>query len=250
MDSIPIVRKTQKICVHMLWVEGTLSQLELISVKSFLCHNFDVTLWHFGDIPNVPSGVTLRHVEELLPSAQPFTYANGSYAAFSNLFRYTVLNRFGGLWSDTDVICLRDETTLSQSPFLVSERVRNAQSIKININLIYSPTPERGDIIDLARVFSEAFDVPKLRWGDCGPKLMTLLVKNYPQLAWKVYPPEFCNAIDWWDCPRRLLEPAYSLPEGAAFIHCYNEMWRRAGVDKNRQFPQDSLMAVLADRYL
>ena len=41
---------------------------------------------------------------------------------------------------------------------------------------------------------------------------------------------------------------ATPLPPDAAFVHLYNETWRRAGTDKNAPFPAGSLVAELAAR--
>jgi len=32
--------------------------------------------------------------------------------------------------------------------------------------------------------------------------------------------------------------------------YCYNEMWRRAGIDKNAAYPKGSLLASFAEKYL
>ncbi len=36
--------------VHMFWVEGPLSRLELLSINSFLANGFNVTLWTYGTL--------------------------------------------------------------------------------------------------------------------------------------------------------------------------------------------------------
>jgi len=60
----------------------------------------------------VPEGVTVRDASEILPAERMFrcpsgTLNEGSLSGFSNLFRYTLLQRIGGWWVDTDVCCLR-----------------------------------------------------------------------------------------------------------------------------------------------
>ena len=124
----------------------------------------------------------MRDAREVLPESAVFKNRAGSYASFADLFRYELLQRFGGLWSDTDVIAVAPAASLPDAPFLV--------------------------------------------------------------------PPAYANPIPHWECPARLLAPNGTMPEGTAFLHCYNETWREAKIDKNAPFTKGSLMADLAERYL
>ncbi len=239
----------QATVVHLFWAYGGLSALERMACRSFASQGYQTVLWTYGDMPVSVANVELRDAREVLPESRIFKYANGSYAGFSNLFRYAVLSRFGGLYADTDVICLSSISALGTTPFLVSERRRNAPGVSINGNLIFNPAPQRGDIVDLAYAISDRFPVDKLRWGDCGPRLLSTLVSTYPSLAFEVRAPDFVNPIPFLECPRRLLEPGVRLPESTRFLHCYNEMWRRSDTNKDAPFPKGSLMATLADRF-
>jgi hypothetical protein len=234
----------------MFWAYGPFSKLELICVNSFIRHGYGLNIWTYRGLTNAPQGAALRDARKILPESRVFTYKNGSYAGYSNLFRYTLLSRVGGLYIDTDVICLTPAAHLPDGPFVVSERSREGDGSKVNCNVIFSPRPEAGDIIDLAYSFTNRFPVDKLEWSDCGPKLLTLLTRNYPSLAFPVKDADFANSIDFWRCPDALLEPGRQISEGAAFLHLYNQMWTWAGVDKNAPYPKGSLMDRFAERYL
>lgn len=243
---------SNSITVHMLWVEGNLGNLELLCCNSFIKNNFNLIMWTYGNMSNLPDGALQRDAREIIPEDRIFTYKNGSYAGFADLFRYAVLSKHGGLWADTDVICLmnmEDLRTLTYEGFFVSERIQNSNGLKVNNNVIYHPTPKSGDIIDLAYRFSDGFDVKKLEWGYCGPRLLTALVENWPTISPKIMEPNFANGVDFWRCPDYLIQDKKELPEDCAFLHCYNEMWRRSGVDKNAPYPKDSLIGALAKRY-
>jgi hypothetical protein len=58
----------------------------------------------------VPEGVTLRDAVEILPEQEIFQHVNGSWAPFSDWFRFALLYKEGGLWVDTDIICLKPFT--------------------------------------------------------------------------------------------------------------------------------------------
>ncbi|WP_051242242.1 glycosyltransferase [Stappia stellulata] len=238
--------------VHLLWVEGDLCRLGHLACASFLAHGYDVQLWNYRRPTNAPEGVTLRDGREILPETRIFRYQNGSLSAFSNLFRYAVLARHGGLWADTDVVCLMEQDALQAAApdgFLVSERIRGKRRVQLNSNVIYHPAPQRGDVIDLAFRFADGFDPARLEWGDCGPKLLTTLVDQWPALAPTLMAARVANPVDYWACPRALLSPRTRLGPDTAFLHCYNEMWRRAGIDTNAPFPPNTLIGRIAARY-
>jgi hypothetical protein len=241
-------KKIMPIKAHMFWAYGSLSKLEILSAVSFLKNGYELNFWSYDNISNLPDGVIQRDAREILPEHRVFKYKNGSYAGFANLFRYAVLLKYGGLWADSDVICLLPMSELQNSgivSFLVTERTPSA--IKLNNNLIYNSEPRSGDVIDLAYALSDRFDVDKLQWGDCGPKLLSALVKTYPSLIPTIMEPCFANPVDWWDCPRVLLDPkkGKEIPIQWGFLHCYNEMWRTAGIDKNSPFPPGSFLSKI-----
>jgi hypothetical protein len=245
IDSTPVT-------VHMLWVYGELSALERLSCVSFARNGFRVKLWTYGAMAEVPEGVQLCNAREILPETRIFKYANGSYAGFSNLFRYAVLCAHGGLWADTDVICLMPEKDFRARDipaFLVTEHRRDRGLQRLNNNMIYLPSPCKGDIIDLSYGIADRFDPSRLRWGDCGPTLLTMLSQNYPALVPALMGPNFANPFPARKCVDRLFGKSTKLPSETAFLHCYNERWRRKGIDKNAPWPEGSLLATMAAKY-
>lgn len=235
--------------VHFLWVSGCLSELELLCIKSYAKNGFDVILWHYGPVDNCPSYIQMKDGREILEESRVFKCKNGSFAAFADLFRYKVLSLYGGIWSDTDVVCLVscEKFKQVQRPFFVSEKINGITSV--NNNLIFWPYPEKGDFVDLAFAFADRFNIEKLEWGDCGPKLLHSFVLNYPHMAPAVMEPLFCNSIPYDSCPAMLLDKECKLNPKAFFLHCYNETWRRAGRDKNLPFPKGSVLEQLNQKY-
>lgn len=231
--------------VHFLWVEGRLSKLELLCINSFIHRGFTVNLWHYGDIPNAPRGTIKRDGREILAEDRIFTYENGSVAAFADLFRYKLLCEKGGLWVDTDVICLttKDIFTKNKAAFWVSEF--NNEKACVNNNLIFWPMPKVGDAMHVIYALANAFPIDKLQWGDCGPRLLQMIFDTYPQLAPPILPPAFCNPVPFTECPNSLLKEDKSLLENSHFLHCFNEMWRRNNVDKNIDYPLNSILREL-----
>lgn len=99
--------------IAMLWVEGPLSYVEQLCVQSFLDAGHDVTLYHYGDVTQVPDGATKVHGRQILNIDEFISHSRtGSMALFSDVFRYHMLSKLDRtIWADTDAYCMRPFTT-------------------------------------------------------------------------------------------------------------------------------------------
>lgn len=102
--------------VNSLWIGEELSFLELLTLKSFVANGHVFHLWTYNPLKTeLPKGVVLCNAESILPRSSVFKYPNngtidwgsGSYAGFSDIFRYKLLYDKGGWWVDMDVTCLK-----------------------------------------------------------------------------------------------------------------------------------------------
>lgn len=250
------------VTAHLFWAYGSLSRLEILSINSFIYHGFKVILWSYDKIPNTPHGCELRDAREILSEDQVFINSKNSFASFADLFRYAVLSRYGGLYADTDVICLKPVQYFPKHPFLVTEQsgsrkyIRNflrkllgiSKPDRVNNNVIFNPDPNSGNVIDLAYHYSLHFPKHKIKWSEIGPKLLSAIVAIYPSHGYTIYQKDFANPISQHDCPNLLLKNC-KLPETAYFLHCYNEKWRQTNVDKNSAYPTSSLLGKLEKLY-
>ena len=160
--------------------------------------------------------------------------------------------KMGGLWCDTDVICLLPSDNLSSfelNEIYVTEKTHIEDNISLNNNLIFIDKPTSGCLVDLALGVTTRFSTENLEWGSCGPRLLTGLAKLYPHLTKNLMEPDFANPINYTECPVKLLNPGQSIDSNWGFIHCYNEMWRRAGIDKNTPYPPNSILARLESKF-
>jgi hypothetical protein len=231
---------------HMLWAYGKLSNLEINCMKSFLSLGYRLNLWTYGDMMNAPKGAELRDARDIIPEAMVFSNKGGSYAGFSDLFRYAVLSKEGGLWADTDVVALIKPEHIPKDRFLVTERIPGGDSLMVNGNVIFNPEPAAGDVIDLALTYSLRFDKANILGDEIGPNLLTAIVSIYPSHGFKFMGPEFANPINWWDCPYPFIAPDFQFDHRYGFIHLFNESWRQNKIDKNLEFPRGSLMDLIS----
>ena len=107
------------------WFGGDLSPVEHLCLKSFIAHGHRFQLYAYEEVGNVPRGCELLDAATVVPRDQLFLYAHGDHAGtpagFANLFRYTLLDRDGGWWVDTDVLCLRSKIAEPDHVFAMQE---------------------------------------------------------------------------------------------------------------------------------
>ena len=82
--------------IQGLWIGGALSKMEQLSIQSFLDNGHEYHLYTYGTVENIPKGAIIKNGEDILVKEHIFTYKNGSYSAFSNLFRFVLLYKKGG----------------------------------------------------------------------------------------------------------------------------------------------------------
>ncbi len=95
--------------IAALWMEGRLSFLEQLCLKSFVDAGHNVVLYHYGTLQNVPHGIELGDANEFLPRANFLTHQRtGSPALHSDVFRYKMLEKSKNtIWADTDAYCMK-----------------------------------------------------------------------------------------------------------------------------------------------
>jgi hypothetical protein len=86
--------------------------MEQLMLRSFDACGHRFVLWLYGRLEHdVPPGVDVRDAAKIIPRERVFCYKAGmrpgSYAGFSDLFRYKPLYDCGGWWTDLDVVCLQ-----------------------------------------------------------------------------------------------------------------------------------------------
>lgn len=109
--------KNENLIINCLYIGSTLENLELLTLHSFIAQGHIVHLWVY-QTPQTPliDGVILKDANEIIPEKAVFRYkyndptlnqGKGSFAGFSDIFRYKLLYDKGGWWSDMDITCLQ-----------------------------------------------------------------------------------------------------------------------------------------------
>jgi hypothetical protein len=237
-------------------------------MASFVANGHAVHLHAYDEVVGVPAGVTLLDASKILPASAIFHHAkSGSIAAFADLFRYRLLFASGGIWADTDMVCLRPLIYDTPEIFgwMDSEVINNA--------LLGLP---KGHA--LARWMAECCENPnrwlpyddyktrrrKLKrrillnrrgnilWGEYGPQGFTSAAHHFgiadrAQPFWHFYPLHYKQ---WRTAFDTSLADNLEFLGNSKAIHLWNEMFRRdQNFNKDAQFPAESCFERLWRRY-
>ena len=233
--------------VQSFWHGAPLTPYERLSIKSFLDCGHRYRLFAYRPDLIAPEGCEIADAAEILPEDRVFFYKRGagagSVAAFANLFRYKLLFERGGWWVDTDVVC--------QTRRLPAARYVFGYEPDGTVNNAVLKCPRR------ARLMRRCMDAAiakgdDIRWGESGPQLLSRVVaeerlERFVRDSRAFYPynwPEAERALD----PRHAFR-LEALCVNATFVHLWNEILRRAGIDKTAPPPEGSYLAGLFTRH-
>ena len=242
--------------IQMLWVEGPLSPLERLSMASFMRCGHPVHLYVYGQVDGVPEGVSVLDGRAILPEERICRYGPaagpgaGSLALFANVFRYALLNRHGGVWSDCDMVCLKPLGDALAADYVIATEYRDRRRQVAIANNCLIKAPAGSPFIAECNATAMQADMEKSGWGELGPAMMTVLVRKHA-IERFLAPPWRFSPMGWWEF-RRLVEDtaAPDWPDVTLALHCFNEMWRRAGLDKHARYGAQSPFERLKAKYL
>ena len=242
-------RAADRFEVNSFWGGGALTRLEILCLSSFVQNGAHYNLYTFEEPRGVPKGVTVRDASEILPAERMFLYPagtlnEGSLSGFSNLFRYTLLERNGGWWVDTDVCCLQAFETEREERY-VREETKSGEFLVASC--IFRAPPACAVLQHCLAEFSRK-DVTRVVHGETGPALLTEAVRGCGRED-AVEPGAQFLSVPWWEYERLLFDEELSI-ENCFAVHFWNTMLRTAGVDKNADFPTNSVFERLKRRYL
>jgi len=239
-------------------------------MASFVACGHEVLLHVYDEPMHTPKGVRLTDANGVIPRNALFRHAKtGSMAQFADWFRYRVLLLRGGIWADTDVVCLqpldypRAEVFAWQDEKQINNAILGLPAHHPLAEWMASACeqPNRRLPYDSLRVrwrkwkrrWLQGNRRGNVKWGEYGPVGFTHAARHlgYADLAMPAqhfYPVPF---LQW----KRVFNDAQlewdAALANARALHLWNEMMRReVGFDKNARFPVSSLFEQLCARYL
>lgn len=231
--------------INALWIGSELSNTELLTILSFLKNGHEFNLWTYESIATpIPAAVIINDANQIIPFKNVFKYkytnqwghGKGSYAGFSDIFRYKLLYEKGGWWVDMDVSCLK--------PFDFEEEYvfRTHHDYPVVGNIMKCP---KGSPL-MKKCYEQALAVvteDNRNWD----LPIQILNQNITELQLSKYIKEISNQ-DKWGIVVKYLHKKVTIPENWYAIHWINEEWRRNGISRE-SFKRKSLLGALIEKY-
>jgi hypothetical protein len=218
--------------VNGLWIGSELSKVEQLTIRSFMDNGHSFRLWIYDEAVRkyVPGGAIIADANNVIPASRIFNYAQrnkyghgkGSYAGFSDIFRYQLLYKYGGWWVDMDVTCLKPLDF--DGPYFF----RSHHELMLVGNVM--KCPQGSDV--MLRCYEEAVlnvTAENTDWH----KPIEILCSNVSKAGLEKYIVAGVSNHDRWDETSRYIKSEAAIPTGYYFLHWQNEEWRHRMVDKS-----------------
>jgi hypothetical protein len=234
--------------VHGLWIKGGLSPLELLTIHTYIEQGYTFRLWVYDSHEHYPSlpGLEVHNAEEIIPKEMVFSYKHsnqfghgkGSYAGFSDIFRYKLLYEQGGWWSDMDVTCIKRLDFKEPYVFRLS---KDKESGVVG-NIMHVPAGSTLMRLCYEQAV-EQIDAENKDWMTP----IRILNDNIRNLGLYHYVKKFSND-DSWPTVSQLVSGSIEIPKHWQIIHWMNEEFRRLEIPKN-VFLEHSFLGMQLSRH-
>lgn len=211
------------------WAGGALGTLENMCLRSFALKGFTVDVYSFNRNMKIPEGCHLRDAREIVSETSLFPnyYQGGTYAAFSNIFRYLLLQAKPTTWIDADVYLLGDK--LPEDEYLFGFEGKKY----INGAVLRAPS-DSAFVEDLVRLSTSLKPEQVRVWGQLGPRLISAIavrhaISHLAQRAEVFYPVPGNEVWKLLDANHK--DEVSSQVAGSPAIHLWNNVFRSAQVD-------------------
>lgn len=227
----------------MMWFGDSLTKIQEISLSSFIYHGHEVSIFVYNKKLVVPKGVIKLDANEIILESDVFTVKD-TYAAFSDVFRYQMINKTGLPWADADTICVSDEWNFKDSIYAGYEG-RNVVGGVLSL-------PQDHPALKYMIKRSSNFDKEKINWSEIGPTLVNESFKKFRLMKYVYSEETFCGIhySEW----NKLWEPEHlqeikELEKKSHSISAYNSMATFSGIDKNN-LPKGSAMEYFYRKFV
>ncbi|MBL4577859.1 MAG: hypothetical protein JKX74_05265 [Flavobacteriales bacterium] len=231
--------------INGLWIGTELSSIELLTITSFLNNGHAFHLWVYDEISTpLPKSVKLKDATKIIPRDRVFCYnktnqfghGKGSFAGFSDIFRYKLLYEKGGWWVDMDVCCLKPFEFESEYVF------RKHHQLPAVGNMMKCP---KGSEI-MKACYEEAIETVTETNTDWH-KPIAILTSNIERFKLTNFVRRISNEDKWSNIIPLLSTGYLTIPDWHA-IHWANENWRARNMDRT-EFVRNSAISRLLNEH-
>lgn len=242
--------------VQSLWVGPKLSELEILSIKSFQKVGHKFILYTYGKVKGIPQGTIVKDGNKIIKKQDLFTFKKG-LLPFSDIFRYKMLYENGGYWVDLDMIALKplkfrepfifsSERTIQKGPY----RNREKKEIE-NIGILKAPkkSPFYKELFEACMEETKKEVKENIQFM----RTMRVILEKYGYQKY-VKPAKMFCPLDWWHtkdafyppcCREKYDVKGYSVDsvlKNAYTVHMWRSiMHKRHKIDLSVAFSKDSM---------
>jgi len=232
-----------------LWVGGELSKLQILSIQSFLANGHSFNLFVYDSKIEVPQSTKLIDARLIMKEESIFT-VGGSFAPFSDQFRYRMIRETGCIWVDVDNICLSKDWPTFENDIVLGYEFHDWLG-RDRITGSVLGYKKESEFADFLVNNADSFDKSTIHWEQLGSELISKGVQifGYENLIQnrEVFNPIVCTSWEkLWS--EKDLDFVLKESEKSLSINCYNEMGRRAGIDRNN-FRSGSALDYFWNKY-
>ena len=251
--------------VQSLWVGPKLSELEILSIKSFQKVGHKFILYTYEKVKGIPPGTIVKDANKIMKKKDLFRFKE-SFLPFSDLFRYKMLYEKGGYWVDLDMIALKplkfketfifsSERTIQKGPY------RNRTKTEIeNIGILKAPKKSAF----YKELFEACLEESKKEVKE-NIQFMRTMRRMLEKYGYEKYikPAKMFCPLDWWHtkdafyppcCKEKYDVAGYSVDsvlKNAHTVHMWRSiMHKRHKIDLNDTFKEDSMWERLKGKVL
>ena len=229
-----------------MWIGNVLSSMEILTIKSFIANGHVFYLWLY-DSPIIDKidNLFIMNASDIISREFVFSYKNkntfghgkGSYAGFSDIFRYKLLYEYGGWWVDMDITCLKAFDFEQDYVF------RAHHELDVVGNVL--KCPKGSDLMKAA--YEEAIEAVTADNTDWH-KPIEILNKYIRQYELSGFVRGDLSYADDWRIISKFIKARKGSNNDYYFIHWLNEEWRARYLSKNI-YRYNSLLGELMAKY-
>lgn len=233
--------------IHALWVGTKLGPISRCCLSSFVMQGHKVFLHTYNKIDDLPDGVSILDANHIIPKNKIFKHKEtGSYALFSDVFRYELLKKIDGIYVDCDVYCLKPITKNPHGYILGYEDSKmingailalpkDSPALSSLLAAAYDPhfippwySKNKQTKLKMKKMIGIGRHISDMPWGIIGPHAITYFIKNYALTSY-VQPSDIFYPVHY-QCINQLLDPELNIEDVTTSrtlcVHLYNEMLR------------------------
>jgi hypothetical protein len=248
------------------WSGGEIGYVERLCIASMLHAGHSLDVYSYDLDLRLPAGVRLRDARDILPQSRVVLHESGSWALFSDIFRYEALAREAGTWIDLDMVLLKPITGLSdhvygwQDPYVINGAILRLPSQSpclqqlialCRAKVVVAPQWSFHKKLQqrLRSLAGAQVPIEKLEWGVIGPIALTRMLADF-QMLHRCQPVDVFYPVPWQEA-WRFFEPDIAAVDRTLTSHTIGvHLWNDRIKDlKRTPPPPGSFVAKMCKRF-